>query len=223
MASGGTRPMTRDLLRLGLAVAVGLALVVGYATYRIWEQGARDERRPAGAIVVLGAAQYDGRPSPVYRARLDHAVRLWQEGWAPLLIVTGGKQPGDRTTEAAVGRAYAIARGVDPDRILSEDAGRTTLESLRNVARLLRQHGIRDAIFVSDPTHMLRVLRIARDEGVVAWGSPTPASPVARDPERRLRATVHELGALALYFLFQTSPADEEPAGLDEPTAGRSD
>lgn len=220
MASGGTRPMTRDLLRLGLAVAVGLALVVGYATYRIWEQGARDERRPAGAIVVLGAAQYDGRPSPVYRARLDHAVRLWQEGWAPLLIVTGGKQPGDRTTEAAVGRAYAIARGVDPERILFEDEGRTTLESLRAVAGLLRANGIGNAIFVSDPTHMLRVLRIARDEGLIAWGSPALSSPIERDPERRLRATLHELAALGLYFLFQTGPPEEEPLDSGGPGAG---
>lgn len=203
--------MVRDLVRLGLAAAVGLGLVTAYATYRIWEQGGRDERRPSGAIVVLGAAQYDGRPSPVYRARLDHAIRLWQEGWAPILVVTGGRQPGDRTTEAAVGRAYAIARGVDPDRILFEDEGRTTLESLRAVARLLRAEGIRDAIFVSDPTHMLRVLRIARDEGLVAWGSPTPTSPIERDPERRLRATLHELAALGLYFLFQTSPAEETP------------
>jgi uncharacterized SAM-binding protein YcdF (DUF218 family) len=215
--------MARDLVRLGLAAAVGLGLVAGYATYRIWEQGARDERRPAGAIVVLGAAQYDGRPSPVFQARLDHGIRLWQEGWAPILVLTGGRRPGDRTTEAAVGRAYAIARGVDPGRILFEDEGRTTLESLRAVARLLRERGIRDAIFVSDPTHMLRVLRIARDEGLVAWGSPTPTSPIERDPGRRLRATVHELGALGLYFLFQTGPADEEPAGLDAPAARGSD
>ncbi len=209
--------MVRDLVRLGLAAAVGLGLVTVYATYRIWDQGGRDERRPAGAIVVLGAAQYDGRPSPVYRARLDHAVRLWQEGWAPVLVVTGGKQPGDRTTEAAVGRAYAIARGVDPARILFEDEGRTTLESLRAVARLLRAEGIRDAIFVSDPTHMLRVLRIARDEGLTAWGSPTPASPVQRDPERRLRATLHELVALGLYFLAETGPADDDGVELGSP------
>lgn len=211
--------MLRDLVRLALAAAVGLGLVTLYATYRIWEQGARDDRRPAGAIVVLGAAQYDGHPSPIYRARLDHAIRLWQEGWAPILVLTGGKQPGDRTTEAAVGRAYAIARGVDPERILFEDEGRTTLESLRAVARLLRANGIGDAIFVSDPTHMLRVLRIARDEGIVAWGSPTPFSPIARDPERRLRATIHELGALGLYFLFQTGPAEDEPGdngGLED-------
>lgn len=210
--SDGDGGMVRDLVRLCFAVALGVGLVTAYATYRIWEQGSRDERRPAGAIVVLGAAQYDGRPSPVFQARLDHGIRLWQEGWAPILVLTGGRQPGDRTTEAAVGRAYAIARGVDPGRIVFEDEGRTTLESLRRVAHLLRQRGIRDAIFVSDPTHMLRVLRVARDEGLIAWGSPTPTSPIERDQARRLRATVHELGALGLYFLFETGPAEDEPA-----------
>ncbi len=212
--------MVRDLLRLGVAVGLGLGIATAYATYRIWEQGHRDERRPAGAIVVLGAAQYDGRPSAVFRARLDHAIRLWQEGWAPILVLTGGKQPGDRTTEAAVGRAYAIARGVDPERILFEDEGRTTLESLRAVAGLLRANWIGNAIFVSDPTHMLRVLRIARDEGLIAWGSPALSSPIERDPERRLRATLHELAALGLYFLFQTGPAEEEPPDPGGPGVG---
>ncbi len=195
------RALTRDLLRLGAAAVVGGLIVGSYATYRIWDQGDRDQRRPAGAIVVLGAAQYDGRPSPVYRARLEHGVRLWQEGWAPVLVVTGGKQEGDRTTEAAVGRKFALDLGVPAAAILSEDRGRNTAESLRSVARLLREQGIGEAIFVSDPTHMLRVLRIARDEGIVAWGSPTRQSPRERDLGRRLTATVHELGALALYFV----------------------
>jgi uncharacterized SAM-binding protein YcdF (DUF218 family) len=195
------RALTRDLVRLGAAAVVGGLIVGGYATYRIWDQGERDERRPADAIVVLGAAQYDGRPSPVYRARLEHGIRLWQEEWAPLLVVTGGKREGDRTTEAAVGREFAVDLGVPDASILSEDHGRNTVESLRAVAALLRENDIDEAIFVSDPSHMLRVLRIARDEGIVAWGSPTRQSPREKDLGRRLDATVHELGALTLYFL----------------------
>jgi uncharacterized SAM-binding protein YcdF (DUF218 family) len=195
------RALSRDLARLGVAAAVGGLLVGGYATWRIADQGARDEVRPAGAIVILGAAQYNGTPSPVYRARLEHGVRLWQEGWAPMLVVTGGKRVGDRTTEAAVGRSFAIGLDVPEDRILSEDRGRNTVESLRAVAGLLRERGIDQAVFVSDPTHMLRVLRIAKDEGIVAWGSPTRQSPIEHDSARRVDATVHELGALALYFL----------------------
>ncbi len=199
----------RDLLVLAIATATGVGIFVGYAAFRVDEQGRRDERRPAGAIVVLGAAQYDGRPSGVYAARLDHAVQLYLAGIAPWLVVTGGKLPGDRTTEAAVGRAYALERGVPPDHILVEDAGRSTLESLRSVGFILRERGIVDAVFVSDRTHMLRVLRVARDEGIVAFGSPTSTGPSDADPERRLAATVHELGALGVYFLAGNAAGDD--------------
>lgn len=196
------------LVGAGLAL---VALVAGYAAWRVLDQGQRDERRTADAIVVLGAAQYDGRPSPVFRARLDHAIRLHQEGIAPFLVVTGGKLPGDRVTEAEAARRYAIERGVDPAEILVENEGRTTLESLRSVAAILRDKGLHDVVFVSDRTHMLRVLRIARDEGLTAFGSPTTTSPTDATAGRLLRATIHELAALAVYFLTggQPSPADE--------------
>lgn len=151
--------------------------------------------------MVLGAAQYDGRPSPVFAARIDHAVSLYLAGIADRLVVTGGKHAGDRTTEAATARAYAIERGVPPAAILTEDRGRSTLESLASVADILREHGITDAVFVSDRTHMLRVLRIARDHGITAYGSPTRTSPRDTDPDRRLLATIHELGALGAYVL----------------------
>jgi uncharacterized SAM-binding protein YcdF (DUF218 family) len=199
----------RELARLAAVAAIGIVLVVAYTTLRILQQGDRDEQRPAGAIVVLGAAQYDGRPSPVFAARLDHAVALYVAGLAPYLVVTGGQQVGDRTTEAAVARAYAEAHGVPASAILAEDRGHTTLESLAAVGPLLRQHGIRDALFVSDRPHMLRVLRMAADQGIVAWGSPTPSSPLERDVRRRVDATIHEIGALALYFVAGQAPADE--------------
>lgn len=212
------RRILRDLVVVGAFAATGAALVVGYAAYRIDQQGRRDDQRPAGAIVVLGAAQYDGRPSAVFAARLDHAVGLYLAGIAPYLVVTGGNLAGDRTTEAAVGRAYALDRGVPPDRILVEDAGRSTLQSLRAVGAILRDHGIRDAVFVSDRTHMLRVLRIARDQGIVAYGSPTATSPSDSDPRRRLSATIHELGALGLYFLSgNESTGDFGPPGEAPP------
>lgn len=201
--------MIGDLVRVGLAALAGTALVIGYASWRIWDQGARDEQRPAGAIVVMGAAQYGGRPSPVFTARLDHAVALYLAGLAPRLIVTGGSAPGDRWSEAAVARAYALERGVPEAAILVEDRSRTTLESLDRVAAILRAAGVRDAVFVSDPTHMLRVLRIAADLGIVAWGSPTRTSPTEADLGRRASATLHELGALALYLLAGQAPAGE--------------
>jgi uncharacterized SAM-binding protein YcdF (DUF218 family) len=191
----------RDLIRLAGAACIGLALTAGYTTYRIWAQGQDDQERPADAIVVMGAAQYDGVPSRVFAARIDHAVSLYLAGVAPRLVMTGGKAEGDRTTEAAAGRAFAMRLGVPGEDILVEDRSRTTLESIRAVADLLDATGARSAIFVSDRPHMLRVLRMAADEGITAWGSPTRSSPIERDMAGQVNATVHELGALAYYFL----------------------
>jgi uncharacterized SAM-binding protein YcdF (DUF218 family) len=188
---------------IGIVVVIAVA---GYAAYRIWDQAGRDERRAADAIVVLGAAQYDGRPSPLFAARLDHAIELYHEGLAPRLIVTGGKREGDRTTEAASARDYAVRHDVPEDAILVEATSRTTLQSIRGVEALMRDSGLRTAVFVSDPTHMLRVLRMAADVGIDAYGSPTRTSPLERDPVGRLDATVHELGALGVYFLTGESP-----------------
>ncbi len=196
----------RRLARLVIAGLVAMVAVGGYAAYRIWDQGNRDERPPADAIVVMGAAQYDGRPSPVFAARLDHAIELFHEGIAPRLIVTGGKQEGDRTTEAASARIYAVQHDVPDEAILSEDQSRTTLQSIRGVAAVMRDQGFESAVFVSDPSHMLRVLRMASDQGITAFGSPTRTSPLERDALRRVDAIVHELGALAYYFISGGSP-----------------
>jgi uncharacterized SAM-binding protein YcdF (DUF218 family) len=196
----------RLFARLVIAGLIAGVAIGGYAAYRIWEQGNRDERPPADAIVVMGAAQYDGRPSPVFAARLDHAIELYHQGVASWLIVTGGKREGDRTTEAASARGYAIAHDVPDAAILSEDTSRTTLQSIRRVAALMQAENLGSAVFVSDPSHMLRVLRMASDEGITAYGSPTRTSPLERDAVRRLDAIVHELGALAVYFISGESP-----------------
>jgi uncharacterized SAM-binding protein YcdF (DUF218 family) len=198
--------VTRYVARLLLATLVGGSIAFGWATYRIWDTGNRDDRQKADAIVVLGAAQYNGRPSPVFRARLDHAVDLYDAGVGRYLVVTGGKALGDRTTEAAAARAFAIARGVPASAILVEDRGRTTLESLNAVATILREHQLGSAVFVSDRTHMLRVLRIARDQGIASYGSPTATSPTDATFVSRADATLHELGALALYFVSGQTP-----------------
>jgi uncharacterized SAM-binding protein YcdF (DUF218 family) len=197
--------------RLGLSLLVGAIAATAWGAYRVQQQGASDEERPADAIVVLGAAQYNGRPSPVLEARISHAVDLYEDGIAPILIVTGGKATGDRTTEAAAAAFWAAANGVPAEAILAEDHGRTTLESLEAVAVIMRDRHLTSAVFVSDRTHMLRVLRIATDQGIVAWGSPTPTSPVDADPASRTTATIHELGALALYFAGAGRIVGEEP------------
>ena len=189
------------LIRLVAIAVVGSLGLTVFATYRIFEQGQRDERAAADAIVVMGAAQYDGTPSPLFAARLDHAVNLFLDGVAPRLIVTGGMAEGDRTTEAASGRDYAIAHGVPADAIQVEDRSRTTLESVRAVAALMADDGITSAVFVSDPSHMLRVLRMASDAGIQAYGSPTRTSPLNGDPVATADAFIHELGALAVYLV----------------------
>lgn len=198
--------MTRPRLLGSVVLLVGWALVggvvlAGYMAIRISAQGDRDERRPADAIVVLGAAQFNGTPSDVFAARLQHAVDLWKAGLAPYLVVTGGKQPADLTTEAATARKWAIARGVPASAILVENQGRNTLESMEGVAAILRENGLKSALFVSDQTHMLRVLRMARDQGIVAWGSATRTSPTDLEADRRQKAMLHEMAGLAVYYL----------------------
>ena len=195
------RTLTGSLARVGLAMVVGTVGVTGYAAFRIWQQGQVDEGdRPADAVVVLGAAQYDGVPSPVFRARLDHALTIFRRGGTRYFVVTGGRAPGDRFTEAQTARAYAIAHGVPAERILDESTGRDTVESLTNVTAVFRAHDLHSAIFVSDRTHMLRVLRIASDLGLTAYGSPATDSPTDADPASVADAMVLELGGLALYF-----------------------
>jgi uncharacterized SAM-binding protein YcdF (DUF218 family) len=196
----------RTILGIAGVAAVGAIAVVGWTTWRIVDVGNHDDRRPADAIVVLGAAQYDGRPSAILKARLDHAIDLYEAGLAPDLVVTGGKAEGDRTTEAASARAYALSKGVPARAILVEDKGRTTLESLRGVAAVLQAHQLGTALFVSDRTHMLRVLKIARDEGIRAFGSPTATSPTDATLANRVEATLHELGGLTLYFVSGQAP-----------------
>ena len=173
----------------------------------VW--GARDTAEPADAIVVLGAAQYAGRPSPVLRARLDHAVALWKRGLAPHVIVTGGRGTGDTTTEAAVSRRYVLRQGVADSVILLEDHGRTTNASLSAVADIMRHHGLRRAILVSDPFHMLRLQILARRLGMQSATSPTRSSPISASPTKALGYVLSEsikvpatlvLGVLGLAF-----------------------
>jgi uncharacterized SAM-binding protein YcdF (DUF218 family) len=195
--------LRRSIARLGFACLAGAtgaaAAAAGYAVFRIRQQGNRDERGPADGIVVMGARHYGARPSGVFAARLDHAAHLFAEGVAPRIIVTGGRRPGDEFTEAEVARAWLAGRGIPDADVLAETTGRTTAESLTNVAALMAQNDLRSAVIVSDRTHMLRALVIARDLGIDAYGSPTPTSPADRKPAARTRATIHELGALAHY------------------------
>ena len=163
----------------------------------------RDEARPAQAIVVLGAAQYAGKPSPVLRARLDHALDLWNRKLASLLILTGGMGSGDTTSEAAVGRNYAKKRGVPDTAILIESEGRTTSESMRAVAGMLEVRGLQSALLVSDPFHMLRLRILARRFGFTPYTSPTRTSPISPNREERWKYILGESVKAPLTFFFE--------------------
>jgi uncharacterized SAM-binding protein YcdF (DUF218 family) len=162
--------------RIVSVVAAVLGVVVcAYAVtlYQVWTTGRTETSRTADVIVVLGAAQYDGRPSPQFTARLDHVVALWSDGRAPLVVVSGGKQPGDRYTEAESARRYLVERGIPDAAILAETLGRTTVESLRGVRDVVEQAGARDVLLVSDPYHMLRAALSAQEMGMTVHVSAT--------------------------------------------------
>ena len=188
-----------------VVVVVLLLLLAGWLTVMmaVVAAGQRDEARPAAAIVVLGAAQYVGRPSPVLRARLDHAIDLWRRELAPRIIFTGGKGVGDTTSEAAVSRRYALRQGVPDSAIVVETVGRTTRESLRGVVRIMEPLPSRDVILVSDPFHMLRLSILARRYGLEPIGSPTRTSPISQKRGEAWRYVVGESLKVPVVFLLE--------------------
>jgi len=187
---------------LTVTVVAAFAVWIASATaVLIWSS--RDEARPAQAIVVLGAAQYAGKPSPVLRARLDHALDLWNRHLASLLILTGGTGAGDTTSEAAVGRNYARKHGVPDSAILVENEGRTTSESMRAVAGMLEVRGLQTALLVSDPFHMLRLRILARRFGFTPYTSPTQTSPISPNREARWKYIFSESLKAPLAFFFE--------------------
>lgn len=166
----------KTLLRIvSVAVSLSLAYVTG-SIVQTWLVGRGDDARAVDAIVVMGAAQYDGRPSRQLQSRLDHVVTLWEAGWAPLVVTTGGSRPGDRFTEAQVSATYLADAGIPADAIDQRPLGATTRQSLVAVREVLRERGANRVLIVTDPFHALRSRTIARDLGLEAWTSSTPSS-----------------------------------------------
>ena len=172
--------MSRFVRFVGLLLII--SLVYGCINLaQVWWVGRSDQATAVDAIVVLGVAQYDGRPSPQLQARIDHALTLLQEGAAPLVITTGGNQPGDRFTEAEASANYLIkGLGIDYQavEILQENNGSTTRESLIGVRDIMQSRGLHSVLIVTDPYHSLRSRLIAQDLGLVAYVSPTRTSPL---------------------------------------------
>jgi uncharacterized SAM-binding protein YcdF (DUF218 family) len=193
------RALGRLIASIVLAIVALWAASMGAVLLFSW----MDQARPAESIVVLGAAQYDGRPSPVLRARLDHGIDLWNHGMGKVLVLTGGRGAGDTTSEADVGRSYARKHGVPDTAILLENKGRTTRESMLGVAALLESRGIKTAILVSDPFHMLRLSIIGRRFGLIPYTSPTRTSPISPNREKRWRYMLGESVKAPLAFLFE--------------------
>lgn len=166
--------------RLGAAATLAALLLAGWAALvvAVAVVAARDQATTADAIAVLGAAQYNGRPSPVFRARLDHAAALYQRGYAPVVLVTGGVGSGDTLSEADVGRRYLVKLGLPEESVVALRAGASTYSSIAGVAGWFSGHANKRVLLVSDGFHMLRLRIIATRAGLAPFTSPAPSSPI---------------------------------------------
>ncbi|TCK21247.1 uncharacterized SAM-binding protein YcdF (DUF218 family) [Pseudonocardia endophytica] len=210
---GRGTPDAARMRRLGWPTRIligGLLMVVavvGTTALRVWQVARIDDQQPADAVVVLGAAQYNGEPSAILASRLRHAADLYSEGLAPRIVTVGGSQNGDRYTEAEASRDYLIRRGVPANAVEMVPEGTDTLRSLEAVAVLAEQQGWETAVLVSDPWHSLRARTMARDAGLDAWTSPTRSGPIVQTRETQLRYIYRETGALLFYELTH-APVD---------------
>jgi uncharacterized SAM-binding protein YcdF (DUF218 family) len=180
-ASRRNRPLIGWRL-LVVAVMVVVAMVYTVAFVLVLAFSQLDERQRADAIVVLGAAQYNGWPSPVLRARLEHALALYRERLAPMILVTGGVGRRDKESEAIVARRYLLYHDVPDSAVVVQPQGRSTQASMTAVAGWLAGRGLHSAILVSDPFHMFRLHLEARRTGLIAYTSPTETSPISDNP-----------------------------------------
>ncbi len=183
---------------LGAAV-LACFLLVASTPLAIWWNARQDSRPSSDAIVVLGTAQYNGVPSSIFEARLEHAIALYQDGVAPVIVTVGGKVDGDEFTEAEAGRAYLADAGVPVDALLAVEEGVDTLQSMRVVAAAFAERGWQSAVLVTDPWHAMRAQRMAEDSGMEAESSPTRQGPAVRTRATQFRYIVRETAAYLLY------------------------
>ena len=190
-----------SVLAIVLVVVLAMVVASGIAVWRAAHTDAASRVERADVIIVLGAAQYDGTPSPVFQGRLDHAVLLYGQGRADRVMVVGSKAPGDTTTEAQAGRDYLVAQGIPADAAIAQPVGRTTYESLVGAASYMQQHAMRSAFLVSDPWHNARIERIAADLGIDGYASATWTS-AARSENARFIGYARETLAYLYYRVF---------------------
>jgi uncharacterized SAM-binding protein YcdF (DUF218 family) len=197
------RTFLSRVFRLFKRITFALLLLWGALVAAVVIVGERDQAQKADAIVVLGAAQYAGRPSPVLEARLEHAITLYRQGIAPRLIVTGGKAAGDITSEAETSARYARRKGVPDSAIIIESESRSTTEQMHAVSRMARTRRFSRVILVSDRFHMLRLLLTAWKLGLPASGSPTRSSPISLSDGSGIRYVLAESFKAPLAFLLE--------------------
>ena len=189
---------------LAAVIALVLLVLLGTATL-VWWTARQDDRRPSDVIVVLGAAQFDGRPSSVFTARLVHARNLWRDDVAPRIVTVGGNQEGDRFTEASSGKRWLAENGVPESRITAVETGNDTLTSLEAVKARMRSAGWSTAVVVTDPWHALRTGSMASGRGIDAVVSPTRRGPAVRTRATELRYIARETLAFLYWKLFDRS------------------
>lgn len=193
--------------RIAAAFLVAAGLIVGATAVNIWWTARQDERPVADAILVLGSAQYNGTPSPIFEARLDHALDLYNAGVAPLVITVGGRRVGDLFTEAEAGLSWLAREGIPEEALRAVPDGADTLQSIQAVAALFAEQGLSTAVLVTDPWHALRATRIAQDAGIVASSSPTRQGPAVQTRSTQFRYIVRETAAYLVYRLTGSSVA----------------
>ena len=187
---------------LSLIVLVSLLLYFSHVYRQIRDAAVRDEARQADVIVVLGAAQYNGRPSPVLKARLDHALNLYRDGFAPAILTTGSYGSDPNFSEAEVSKKYLVEHGVGVSDIVTEQGGGTTRDSVQAAAGLLQAKGWRTALVVSDGFHLFRAKIMFSDNGIVAYTSPAPNSPIEIGASRRFWHSLREVVLFSAYRLM---------------------
>lgn len=194
----------KRFLKILVVVIVVVAAYPGWLAFRIWDQSHHDEQHTADAIVVLGAAQYNGQPSPVFRARLNHAAFLYDLGMSKRVIVTGGKLPGDNFTEAQAGEDYLVQEKGVPSGSVDEVGGNTTWESLQQVAEVADRRGVDSVLLVSDPLHSYRIKTMSYDLGFAhAYASPASYLNLTTSRLTKLKELAHEVGSMLNYEVVE--------------------
>ena len=195
------------LNRVAGAAVLAFVLLIASTALAIWWNARQDSRPESDAIVVLGSAQYNGVPSSIFEARLEHAVTLYEDGVAPMIVTVGGRAAGDEFTEAEAGREYLAASGVPGEALLAVPEGVDTLESMRAVSTAFGERGWTRAVVVTDPWHAMRAERMAEDAGIEADSSPTRQGPAVQTRGTQFRYILRETAAYLLYRVTGESVA----------------